>query len=87
MQTKRCFECRQIKQLTEFSINRRKYCLPSDKGTNICCIECNINRAKRQMSAVQFNFETNKYEIINFNNEQEIEKYYETERSKRTNSN
>jgi hypothetical protein len=78
MQSKRCFECRQVKQLTEFSINRRKYCLPSDKGTNICCIECNINRAKRQMSAVQFNFDTNKYEIINFKTHKQIEKHYES---------
>jgi hypothetical protein len=29
------------------------------------------------MSAVEFNFETNKYEIINFNNEEEIKKHYE----------
>lgn len=82
---KRCFRCQQVLPLDNFSINRRKYCLPSDKGRNITCIDCMIARSKITMSCLQLNFETNKFEKIEFQDEKEIINHFKKQKNESEN--
>jgi hypothetical protein len=84
MDAKKCFTCKVDKPLTEFTINRRKYSLKSDKGRNIVCIDCCEKKALEQLSCVQFNFTTNQFDIIHFENEEQAKEYYITLRKNNT---
>lgn len=76
MDSKKCFKCNIIKTLDKFTVNKRKYCLPSDKGTNIVCESCTKKRALKEMSLVVFNFETDRFEIIYFKTKKEVNEYF-----------
>lgn len=74
---KRCFYCNEMKDLSEYQVNNRKYQREADMGRCISCFDCEKKRAIKNMSTVRFNFETNKFELIYFNSINEIDKYYE----------
>jgi hypothetical protein len=77
MDTKRCFRCNELLPLDAYPVNRRSFCLKSDKGRNKVCVPCDKKRTIEQMCMLRFNFETNKFDRIDFSNLDEINKYYE----------
>jgi len=77
-----CFTCGVEKPLTDFLENNRKYKVKKYLGVSINCIECIIDRVKTNFKAVNFNYDENKYEIINFNTEEEILMFYDKKRFK-----
>ena len=76
MESKKCFTCKQELPLSDFDVDRRKYQLKSDKGTCKVCKECEYKRALEQMSTIKFNFDTNKFDIINFETVDEVNKFF-----------
>lgn len=77
MKSKKCFRCKIEKSLDKFQEDKRKYQLPSDLATCKVCIECNIERALEDLSLVFFNFEENKFEVVKFEDKEEVIKYFE----------
>lgn len=78
---KKCFHCKIEKPLEEFNIDRRKYQLKADKGTCKVCNKCYREKSIKDKSVIFFNFETDKFEIIKFETEQEVINYLD-EKSK-----
>jgi hypothetical protein len=76
METKQCFTCKQELPLSEFDIDRKDYQVKADKGTCKVCKECEYKRAVEQMSTIKFNFGTNKFDIINFETVDEVNKFF-----------
>lgn len=77
METLKCFRCNIEKPLTKFAVNNRKYQLKHAKGRCIVCKLCNLLRALDDQSVLKFNYETNKYDSINFKDSCEVIKYFE----------
>ena len=75
METKRCFSCKKFKPLNSFTPNKRKYQLKADKGRCLVCYSCTKKRITENMSAISFNFETNKYDIIRFTTKKSLSEY------------
>jgi hypothetical protein len=73
---KNCFLCKELLSLEEFDVDNRKYQLKADMGTCKVCRKCELERAIRDLSTVKFNYETNKFEVIKFENEDEVREYY-----------
>ena len=63
---KECFNCKRNLPLSEFNKSNRKYQLKSDLGVVKVCKICNFEKAVKTLSLVNFNFELNKFEVINF---------------------
>lgn len=76
MQQLQCFKCKQYKELDEFNDNRMKFQLKSQFGKVQLCKECLIERAKKTMNALQYNFESCKFETITFESEEQIKEFY-----------
>jgi hypothetical protein len=76
MESKKCFTCKIEKPLNQFDIDRMKYQLKSDKGTCKVCKECELNKALKTLSIIRYNFEIMKFEIINFDNADEVLNYF-----------
>lgn len=74
---KNCFLCKELLPLEEFDVDNRKYQLKADMGTCKVCKKCELERAIRDLSTVKFNYETNKFEVIKFENEDEVREYYD----------
>ena len=77
-----CFTCGVVKPVTDYCRNDRKYKIKKYLGVSINCFQCIVDSAKKDFSAVNFNFETNKYEIINFKSEEEILMFYDNKKFK-----
>lgn len=77
MKSKKCFRCKIEKSLDKFQEDKRKYQLPSDLSTCKVCIHCNIERALEDLSTCTFNFDENKFEVMKFENQEEVIKYFE----------
>jgi hypothetical protein len=75
MESKRCFECKKIKKLDNFSINPRKYQLKADKGRCIVCHTCIKARALRDMKLIILNAETQKFETLYFKSNNQVLKH------------
>jgi len=73
---KKCFRCKELLDLSEFDVDNRKYQLKADMGTCKVCKSCEIDRAIKDLSTVKFNYETNKFEVIKFENEDDVKRYY-----------
>lgn len=73
---KKCFRCREELPLTNFREDKMKYQLKCDKGRCKVCIKCDYERASEGLSIVRFNFETKKFESIEFENIQELDLYF-----------
>lgn len=63
---KECFNCKRNLPLSDFNKSNRKYQLKSDLGVVKVCKICNFEKAVKTLSLVNFNFELNKFEVINF---------------------
>jgi hypothetical protein len=74
---KECFNCKELLTLDKFKVDNRKYQLPANKGTCKVCIKCEIERTLNDLSTVKFNYETDKFEVIKFENENEVREYYD----------
>ena len=75
MESKRCFECKKIKRLDNFSINLRKYQLKADKGRCIVCHTCIKARALKDMKLIILNTETQKFETLYFKSKNKVLKH------------
>ena len=75
---KKCFLCKELKHLSEYDPDNRKYQLKPDLNTCKVCKVCDFNRALKELSVVRFNFETTKFEVINFENQEQVIEYYES---------
>lgn len=77
---KQCFKCKKYLNLNKFSLDRRKYQLPHDKGRCKVCIKCNKEDALINMSTIRFNFQENKFETIEFKSKNQINIFYKNEK-------
>lgn len=77
MENRKCFSCQVEKPLSDFTENRRKYQIKKYLGMLLNCDECILDKTKRQKGTVWFNFETNKFEVFNFETEEEILLFYD----------
>ena len=73
---KECFNCKRNLPLSEFNKSNRKYQLKSDLGVVKVCKICNFEKAIKILSLVNFNFESNKFEVINFESINEVSKWF-----------
>jgi hypothetical protein len=73
---KECFNCKRNLPLSEFNKSNRKYQLKSDLGVVKVCKICNFQKAIKTLSLVNFNFELNKFEVINFESINEVSKWF-----------
>jgi hypothetical protein len=73
---KKCFKCKELLALDKFNVDNRKYQLPADKGTCKVCIKCEIERTLNDLSTVKFNYEIDKFEVIKFENKEQVKQYY-----------
>jgi predicted metal-binding protein len=76
MESKKCFTCKIEKTLNQFDVDRMEYQLKTDKGTCKVCKDCELNKALKTLSIIRYNFEIMKFEIINFNNHDEVLNYF-----------
>ncbi len=79
METLRCFQCGIDKPLEKYKDNNRKYQIKSYKGKCMVCKACSFHNALESLSVVRFDFEENKFKIINFNNKYEVLDFYDNE--------
>jgi hypothetical protein len=80
LEKKQCFNCKKYLILDKFSLDRRKYQLPPDKGRCKVCIKCDRERSIKNMSTIRFNFEENKFETIEFKSINQINIFYKNEK-------
>jgi hypothetical protein len=64
------------KPLSEYDPDRRKYQLKPDMNTCKVCKICDYNRALDELSIVRYNYEIEKFEVIQFNSKEEVIEYY-----------
>ena len=74
---KECFNCKELLPLSEYKVSRKSGLLKSDLGRCRVCRKCELERAIRDLSTVKFNYEINKFEVIKFENENEVREYYD----------
>ena len=74
--SKKCFSCKIEKPLSQFKPDKRKYQLKADKKTCKVCNSCEFDRASKDLSVVRFNFEIEKFEVIKFENKEQVLKYF-----------
>lgn len=75
--TKECFNCKVEKPLSCFE-PAVKFVLRSDYGTCRVCRECEFKRALKDKSKVSFNIITEKFEVLRFETDQEVIKYFKS---------
>lgn len=76
MRVKKCFLCKVAKSLYEYDPDRRKYQLKPDMNTCKVCKICDYNRALNELSVVRYDYEIEKFEVIHFNNKDEVKQFY-----------
>jgi hypothetical protein len=74
--SKKCFLCKELKYLSEYDPDNRKYQLKPDLHTCKVCKKCDLNRALEELSIVKYNFEESKFEVITFENKNQVIEYY-----------
>jgi hypothetical protein len=79
METLKCFQCGVDKPLEKYKDNTRKYQIKSYKGKCMVCKACSFHNALDKLSVVRFDFEENKFKVINFNNKYEVLDFYDNE--------
>jgi hypothetical protein len=73
---KNCFRCKELLPLSDFEVDNRKYQLKADMGTCKVCKKCELERALKDLSTVKYNYELEKFEVIKFNNEEEVYDFF-----------
>jgi hypothetical protein len=73
---KKCFNCKELLTLDKFDVSRKSGLLKSDLGRCRVCIKCEIERTLNDLYTVKFNYEINKFEVIKFENKEEVIQYY-----------
>ena len=73
---KKCFLCKELKHLSEYDPDNRKYQLKPDLHTCKVCKVCDLNRALEELSIVKYNFEESKFEVITFETQEDVKKFY-----------
>jgi hypothetical protein len=74
--SKKCFLCKVLKPLSEYDPDNRKYQLKPDMNTCKVCKVCELKRAIESLSIVRYNYEIEKFEVINFKDEEDVKRYY-----------
>jgi len=72
---KKCFDCRRMLPLDEYTENKRIYALKTDLGRNRVCKLCNFKRAVQELKIVRLNAE-GKFVIIEFENVGQVAEYF-----------
>lgn len=78
--TLKCFTCKRSRLLKYFQDNRRTYQLPHYKGKVASCKQCTRARIFREMKAVRFDFEQQKFVIHYFENKNQARKFWLSEK-------
>jgi oligoribonuclease NrnB/cAMP/cGMP phosphodiesterase (DHH superfamily) len=73
---KQCFECRRMLSLDNFTDNKRHYTLKTDLGKNRVCKICTFERAVKNRSIVQYNFEDKKFDNIKFDDIGQVAEFF-----------
>lgn len=74
--SKKCFLCKELKHLSEYDPDNRKYQLKPDLNTCKVCKVCDLKRAIESLSVTRYNYEIEKFEVINFKDEEDVKRYY-----------
>jgi len=82
MMKRKCFSCQVEKPLSDFTPSKRKYQVKKYLNHMINCDECILDKTKRQKGTVWFNFDINKFEVFNFETEEEILLFFDDKLSK-----
>jgi hypothetical protein len=77
LNSKKCFLCKELKHLSEYAPDHRKYQLKPDMNTCKVCKKCDFKRALVELSVVRFNFVEQKFEVIKFENKEKVIEWYE----------
>jgi hypothetical protein len=80
--SRKCFTCQIDKPLSDYTPNRRKYQVKQYLGMMLNCDECILDSAVKRKGCVHFNFETNKFEVHNFETDEEMLLFYDNKLSK-----
>lgn len=67
------------KPLEKYKDNNRKYQIKSYKGKCMVCKACSFHNALESLSVVRFDFEENRFRVINFSNKYEVLDFYDNE--------
>lgn len=79
METLKCFECKIEKPLEKYKPNKRKYQIKSSKGRCIICKKCSLHKALIELQVVRYNYDENKFEVINFKDPNEVVEFFNKE--------
>lgn len=77
---KTCFKCKNLLPLTSFTVDKRKYQLPEDKGHCKICDKCEFFSTLTNLSNVRYNYEESKFIVNHFNNRAEVVQWYEEQK-------
>ena len=69
---KKCFGCNRKFPLFMFSKDNMKYQRPSDQGRVKCCRICNYKTWSKYMEAWMFNYNTGRFNRVEFKNKWEV---------------
>lgn len=76
MSVKKCFACKESKQLSDYESDNRKYQLSADLKTCKVCKQCELEKALTDLSCCRYNYETNKFDVIKFDSEEDVRDYF-----------
>jgi len=82
MESRKCFTCQVEKTLSEFTPSKRKYQVKKYLNHMINCDECILEQTRERKGTVWFNFDTNKFEVFNFETEEEMLLFFDDKLSK-----
>ena len=82
MESRKCFTCQIEKKLSEFTPSKRKYQVKKYLNHMINCDECILENTRKQKGTVWYNFETSKFDIFNFETEEEMLLFFDDKLSK-----
>lgn len=74
--SKKCFLCKELKHLSEYAPDNRKYQIKADLNTCKVCKKCDRERALNELSVTRLNAE-GKFEVIRFENKEKVIEWYE----------
>ena len=79
---RKCYTCQIEKPLSDFTPSKRKYQIKKYLGMLLNCDECVLDETRKHKGTVWFNFDTNKFEVFNFETEEEILLFFDDKLSK-----
>lgn len=78
-ETLKCFTCKIEKPLEKYKPNKRKYQTKAYKGMCMVCKKCSLHKALVELQVVRYDYEENKFIIINFKDANEVMEFFNKE--------